>query len=177
MITDEPNPEEFGKKKVTGQEDIPGWGIDADPRNDPTYPIKNRKDLEHEGYNWERPALQVQKEEILKSVERPNLTATFGTSVPPSGWSGAIRRFAYKFSESNYARWMPLILADRVNMVEGLVDDLKKGHIPNLFTELGLKSEWKYNRKEFLRNILIGAIITTAVIAWCLPKRKKRETF
>ena len=26
-----------------------GWGIDADPRNDPTYPIKNRNNGEHAG--------------------------------------------------------------------------------------------------------------------------------
>ena len=34
---------------------IKGWGVDADPKNDPTYPMKLRNDGEHAGYSWERP--------------------------------------------------------------------------------------------------------------------------
>jgi hypothetical protein len=29
---------------------IKGWGVDADPRNDPTYPMKRRDNGEHAGY-------------------------------------------------------------------------------------------------------------------------------
>ena len=39
---------------------IKGWGIDADPKNDPTYPMKNRTNEEHKGYSWDRPTLQPQ---------------------------------------------------------------------------------------------------------------------
>ncbi len=35
---------------------IKGWGVDADPKNDPTYPMKRRTDAEQKGYAWERPA-------------------------------------------------------------------------------------------------------------------------
>ena len=37
---------------------IPGWGIDADPANEPTYPIKNYTGDDFERLNYERPPLQ-----------------------------------------------------------------------------------------------------------------------
>jgi hypothetical protein len=98
---------------------IKGWGVDADPRNDPTYPMKHRNDGEHAGYSWERPPQQPITTEILHSIERPDVTSVFGTSTPPSGLSGSIRRFAFRYSESSYGHWLPLMLADRVSVVEG----------------------------------------------------------
>ncbi len=32
--------------------------MDADPKNDPTYPMKKRNNGEHAGYSWERPPQQ-----------------------------------------------------------------------------------------------------------------------
>src|SRR5919202_1269440 len=54
---------------------IKGWGIDADRKNDPTYPMKHRNDGEHAGYSWERPTQQQISVEVLHSNERPDLTA------------------------------------------------------------------------------------------------------
>jgi hypothetical protein len=45
---------------------IKGWGVDADPKNDPTYPMKLRNDGEQAGYSWERP-LQQPTVEVLHS--------------------------------------------------------------------------------------------------------------
>lgn len=70
--------------------------MDADPKNDPTYPMKNRTDEEIDGYTWERPPQQPVNIEVLRSVERPNIPAVFGTAVPPKGLSGMIRRMAFK---------------------------------------------------------------------------------
>ena len=151
---------------------INGWGIDADPRNEPTYPMKNYTGDDHQRLNWERPPLQPATIEVLHSNERPTLTAVFGTSSPPSGLSGALRRYAFTFSESEYGHWLPLLLADRINVVEGIVDDLKRGHIPNIFAEKGWKADWKYNRKGLVQNVLVGVVVTTAVIA--LLSRKKK---
>src|ERR671920_1193915 len=105
---------------------IKGWGVDADPKNDPTFPMKKRNDGEHLGYSWERPTQQPITVEVLHSNERPNVSAVFGTSTPPSGLSGMLRRFAFRYSESSSAHWMTLILADRVNVVEGIIDDLRQ---------------------------------------------------
>jgi hypothetical protein len=146
--------------------DIKGWGVDADPKNDPTYPMKHRNNREHAGYSWERPPQQPITVEVLHSNERPNITAAFGTSTPPSGLSGMIRRMAFKYSESSYGHWLPLMLADRVNVVEGVLDDLKHGQAPNIFEELGWKAEWEHNRENLVWRVVVGAALTSAAIAY-----------
>ena len=150
---------------------IKGWGIDADPKNDPTYPMKQRNDDVERGYNWDRPPQQPIDIEVLHSIERPNVTAVFGTSAPPSGLSGMIRRQAFKYGEGSFAHWIPLIVADRVNVVEGILDDLMHGHIPNIFAEQGMKAEWKYNRMGLLRKFAIGTALTTAAIVMIARKK------
>ena len=155
---------------------IKGWGVDADPENDPTYPMKTRiPEIDHEGYNWERPPQQPEDVEVLHSNERPNVSATFGTSVPPSGLSGVIRRVAFKHSEDRYRHWLPLMLADRVQVVEGLVSDLAHGTIPNIPGELGWGAEWKYDRARLVRKVAIGAGIAIAAYALFRPKREDAE--
>lgn len=140
---------------------VKGWGIDADPKNDPTYPIKKRNNGEHAGYTWERPVQQPITVEILHSNERPNVSATFGVSSPPSGLSGMIRRAAFQYSENSYGHWVPLMLADRINMVEGVIDDVAHGHIPNIFGEMGWKAEWQHNRKSLVTRIALGAALVS----------------
>jgi hypothetical protein len=150
---------------------IAGWGVDADPKNDPTYPMKHRNNGEQEGYSWQRPPQQPIDIEVLHSNERPNITATFGTSAPPSGLSGMIRRMAFKYSESSYGHWLPLMLADRVNVVEGVLEDLKHGRAPNIVEELGWKAEWEHNRENLVWRVLVGAAVTSAAIAYLRNSR------
>jgi hypothetical protein len=153
---------------------IKGWGIDADPKNDPTYPMKpHRTDAEQTGYSWERPTLQSETVEVLQSNERPNLTAVFGTSTPPSGLSGMIRRYAFKYSEGSWGHWIPLLLADRVNVVEGVIDDLRHGHVPNIFAEKGWKAEWKHNPKGLVTKVATTVLVATALVA-LVTRRNKR---
>jgi hypothetical protein len=151
--------------------EIKGRGVDADPKNDPTYPMKNRNDGEHAGYSWERPPQQPIIVEILHSNERPNVTAVFGTSTPPSGLSGVLRRLAFGYSESSYGHWLPLVLADRVGVVEGVLGDLKRGQVPNVFAERGWKAEWKHNRTSLVRRILVGVALVSAAVAFFSSKR------
>ncbi|MDT0675630.1 hypothetical protein [Autumnicola musiva] len=172
-MTDETKNEDFKNKRGGDHSHIKGWGIDADPKNDPTYPVKKRTDEEIKGYSWERPEQQQSNIEVLHSIERPNITSVFGTAAPPSGLSGMIRRYAYTKSESSYGRWLPLVLADRVGMVEGVLDDLKHGHIPNIYKERGWNSEWKYNRKNFVIKAATAAALTTAAIL-LLSRRSKK---
>lgn len=162
----EPTPNEYSH--------IFGWGVDADPKNEPTYPMKNYTGDDHQRLSYERPPLQEATVEILKSNERPNLTAVFGTSSPPSGLSGAIRRYAFKSGESEYGHWLPLLLADRINVVEGVIDDLRHGHIPNIFAEKGWKADWKYNRTGLVKNVLIGVAATTALVVLLNRKKGRR---
>ena len=143
-----------------------GWGVDVDPKNDPTYPMKHRTDGEHAGYSWERPPKQPATVEVLRSIERSDLTSAFGTSTPPLGASGAIRRFAFQYSESSYGHWLPLMLADRVGVAEGVVNDLKSGRVPNVLAERGWKAEWEHNRTGLARRVLVQAALIYAAVAY-----------
>ncbi len=163
------------EKRTIDAMQVKGWGIDANPENDPTYPMKNRNNGEHMGYSWERPPQQPASVEVLHSNERPNLSAAFGTSTPPAGLSGVIRRFAFKYSESSYGHWLPLMLADRVGVVEGYVEDLARGHVPNVFAERGWKAEWKHNRKSLVTRVAVGAVLTGVAVAYLRGGRDKRD--
>ena len=151
--------------------DIPGWGMDADPENEPTYPMKHYTGDDHKRINYERSVQQPQTVEILQSTERPRPTAVFGTTVPPSGLSGMIRRYAFQHSEDRYRHWLPLILADRINMFEGLIEDIKDGQFPNMIKERGLAMEWKHNRFGVIKKA--ATIALTGFIVVSMLKRKK----
>jgi hypothetical protein len=167
-------------RKIADQvKNIPGWGIDADSGNDPTYPMKHRNGADYERIHYEAPPQQETDIKVFQSIERPRMTSVFGTSVPPSGLSGAIREFAYKYSETDTRHWMTLLLADRVNVVEGVIDDLKKGIIPNIIAERGWTAEWKYNRQGAIKTVAIGAAaVGAAFIALALlqNRNKKQKT-
>ncbi|WP_181304314.1 hypothetical protein [Rufibacter sp. XAAS-G3-1] len=156
---------------------IIGWGIDADPKNDPTYPMRNRSREEDKGYTWERPTQQPITVEVLHSIERPNVTSVFGTSTPPSGLSGMIRRLAFKKSENDYGHWLPLVLADRINVVEGIIEDIKGGRFPNIIAEKGMKAEWQHNRSGLLRQLAVTAIIGYGVIAYYRAKKRRESDY
>lgn len=149
--------------------EVNGWGVDADPQNDPTYPIRDRS--VETGKDWNRPKSQRTDIEVLQSMEYNRRPAVFGTSAPPSGISGMMRRAAFGYSESDWRHWLMLLGADRVNMVEGLVEDLAHGRVPNLPAELGAGAEWRHNRDGLVRKLAIGAGV--AVVAVALLGRNK----
>jgi hypothetical protein len=56
--------------------------------------------------------------------------------------------------------------ADRVNVVEGLVEDLGRGRIPNIPGEMGIRSELKHNRTGLIRKVAIsGAVLGLGMLA------------
>ena len=145
---------------------IPGWGVDADPENDPTYPMRDRSKEDASGVMaWERPAIQETDVEILQSIEHNRRPAVVGTTTPPSGLSGMIRRAAFKKSESNWWHWLMLMGADRVNVVEGVVQDLARAKIPNIPAEMGVRAEWKHNKKGLVTKIAVMAAVGVAAAA------------
>lgn len=116
---------------------IPGWGADLDRRNRPAVPMERRPPREDDAH-WDVPEAQAQTVEILHSNERPGLTPVFGTACPPSGLSGRIRRAAFRHSEGRLRHWMMLLLADRVNVVEGLVHDASRHRRMHSVTIVGV---------------------------------------
>src|SRR5690606_32004986 len=104
---------------------IQGWGADLDPADRPAVPME-RKPPRLEDAPSGPPTQQAQRVEVLHSIERPGLSSVFGTSVPPSGLSGYMRRQAFKRSENDLRHWLMLIAADRVNAVEGVLEDARR---------------------------------------------------
>ena len=145
---------------------IPGWGVDADPENDPTYPMRHVED-QTRGLSWQRPALQEPDVEVLQSVEHVRRPAVTGTSTPPRGVSGMIRRVAFKRSESDWLHWLMLMGADRINVVEGVVADLAHGKVPNVPAEMGARAEWRHNKRglavKTVTVLTLGALVVTAL--------------
>ena len=159
------------QKRLIDPSQVKGWGIDANPKNDPVYPMKTRNNGEHAGYSWQRPTQQPVNIEILHSNERPNVTSVFGTSTPPAGLSGMIRRFAFRYSESSYGHWLPLMAADRIGIVEGVLHDLTRAKVPNVFVERGYRAEWKHNRASLMLRLGIKLALIGAAVAY-LSTRK-----
>lgn len=152
---------------------VRGWAVDADPKNDPTYPYRRRSNDDHSG-QWVRPPLQESDVEILQSIEHVRTPAVFGTSTPPSGLSGMIRRGAFRWSESNWMHWLLLMGADRVNVVEGLVHDFSRGKVPNIPGEMGIRSEWAHNKKGLAKKVGVAAVVTAGLVL--LVRRRRANS-
>ncbi|HZY16904.1 MAG TPA: hypothetical protein VFE82_00400 [Ramlibacter sp.] len=150
---------------------IPGWGADLDHANRPGYPME-RTPPRLEGVHWDEPEQQHSHVKVFHSNERPGMTPVYGTSVPPRGLSGMLRSFAFRFSENDMRHWLVLLMADRVDMGEGILEDLAHGHIPNIFSEMGGPAEWRYNRAGFVRKALI--VSTAVALAVYLLRRRNR---
>ena len=151
---------------------VTGWGVDVDPENDPTYPYRDRTKDEGLAYNWQRPATQRSDVEVLQSIEYNHKPAVFGTSTPPSWVSGMIRRAAFRWSESNWLHWLMLMGADRVNVIEGIVQDLGRGKVPNIPAEMGVRAEWRHNKRGLATKIAVTAAV--GAVAWALISRAGR---
>lgn len=151
---------------------IPGWGVDADAKNNPTYPMRHIDQQETRGLTWARPAQQEPDVEILRSIEHNRLPAVLGTSTPPSGLSGAIRRYAFRRSESDWWHWLLLMGADRINVVEGLVSDLAHGTLPNVPAEMGARAEWRHNQKGFV--LKAGAALAVSALVFAAVRTRRR---
>ena len=150
---------------------IRGWGADLDPANRPAVPMERTPPR----LDAPPPALEHQRNSrgvtVFHSTERPGLTPVFGTSTPPSGLSGLLRRAAFRYSENDLRHWFMLMAADRINVGEGLVDDIAHGHVPNLWKEMGGPAEWKYNRAGLVRKAVVASVLVGAAV-YLLRRRR-----
>lgn len=123
---------------------IPGWGVDLDPNDRPSVP-RERFDPAATGAHWEVPERQPEKWPRERSIEHEMLTPVFGTSCPPRGISGVIRRYAYRYSEGRAAHWLLLLAADRVDAVEHHIGSLLSLRPDNPITQTGVRSEFTHH--------------------------------
>jgi hypothetical protein len=124
---------------------IPGWGVDLDPTDRPSVPML-RSDQHPTGAHWDFPDRQPEKWPRERSIEHESLTPVFGTTCPPRGLSGAMRRAAYRdYSEGRAAHWLLLLAADRVDAWENHLRSLLTRHPDNPVTETGVLSEFRHH--------------------------------
>jgi hypothetical protein len=122
---------------------IPGWGADLDPKNRPSVPKLQWQD-DRSGAHWDFPERQPEKQPRERSIEHAFLTPVFGTSCPPKGLSGVLRRYSYrKYSEGRAAHWLLLLAADRVDAWESHLRSFATLRPDNPITETGVLSEFR----------------------------------
>jgi hypothetical protein len=151
---------------------IPHWGADLDKANRPAYPME-RTPPRLEGAPLPEPAAQHTAVEVLHSNEYPRRPPIVSSALPPKGVSGRMRRAAFGFSENDLRHWLILLAADRVHMVEGLVDDISHGIVPNLYAEMGGHAQMQYNPKGAAERAL--KIALAAGVMYLVWRRLRRD--
>ena len=85
------------------------WQRPGVPQEQPPQPLASA--------HWLEPERQMA--ETTPLVGRGlKLTPVFSTAIPPRGVSGAMRRVAYRLPDYKARRWLLLMLADRVDVLE-----------------------------------------------------------
>lgn len=97
-------------------EQIEGWGADADPINRPGVPMETKP----EPVMGSQTPIESQHSDypVLMHGGRHKLPPVYGTASPPKALSGLIRRAAYKYPDHWTRHWMMLLMADRVDSWE-----------------------------------------------------------
>jgi hypothetical protein len=85
-----------------------------------------------------------------------------------------IRRTAFRFSESDWTHWLMLMGADRINVVEGVIQDLGRLKVPNIPAEMGIRSELEHNRTGFAKKVAVGA--AAGLLVYGLIRARKRSS-
>jgi len=123
---------------------IPGWGVDLDPKDRPSVPRFQMDPQRAPSGQVEFPDRQPEKWPRERSIEHLMLTPVFGTSCPPKGLSGVIRKYSYRrFSEARAAHWLLLLAADRVDSIESHAKSLLTLRPDNPITQTGILSEFR----------------------------------
>ena len=149
---------------------IQGWGADLDEADRPGYPME-RTPPRLDNVHWEQPEQQPVRMEVLCSPDRGHITPVFGATGAPRGLSGLMRAAAYKLPEGDLRHWFMLMFADRVDMVEGIGEDLMKGRIPNVLGEMGIRAELKHNPQGLVKKAAVAAAVLG--VGYYLFKRRR----
>lgn len=145
---------------------IPGWGVDLDPADRPSYPkLDVRPGLTDA--HWEVPDPQPELRARERSIEHATLTPVFGTAQPLNGVPGVLRRLSYRrFSEARAAHWLILVAADRVEATEAHLRSLVSLRPDNPITQTGIRAELSHHglssrrgRKDVRHHVLDPVIV------------------
>lgn len=92
-----------------------GKGVDARPEDRPGVPMVQRPPRPFGKATWSA-APQTTRPSVVDP--RRGLTPVYGSANPPRGLSGVLRRIAYAIPGYQAKRWLLLMVADRVDVVE-----------------------------------------------------------
>ncbi|HEU5152294.1 MAG TPA: hypothetical protein VFU19_17520 [Iamia sp.] len=167
---------------------IPGWGVDLDPADRPSVP-RERFDPGATGAHWDVPERQPEPWPRERSIEHLALPPVFGTTCPPKGASGAIRKLAYaRYSEARAAHWLLLLLADRVDATGAHLRSLATLRPDQPITQTGIGGEIGHHpiRSRFGQQradtahtwmdpvIVAGPWLAAGLAGWRLVRRRRR---
>ena len=142
-------------EEITKHNLINGWGADADKSKRPAH-IMWKKPENGTGAHWDTPEQQPGFNDFV-SIERPRVTKVFGNTVQPKGLSGYIRKKAFALSEGTFEHWVMLLLADRIGVYEGIIDDLAHGIRPRLLEERGWRMDKKFKTRRYYKVLGLSA--------------------
>ncbi|CAM3783646.1 hypothetical protein [Nocardioides zeicaulis] len=168
---------------------IPGWGADLDPADRPSVP-RERFDPSFAGAHWRHPDRQPEAWPRERSVEHTQLPPVFGTTCPPKGLSGAIRKLSYAhYSEGQAAHWLLLIAADRVDTVESTLRSFLTTRPDNPITQTGVRAEFTHHgvrsrlghnradvKHHWMDPFIVGAPWVAGVVAVARLTRRRRQS-
>jgi hypothetical protein len=94
-----------------------GTGVDGSPQQRPGIPQERQPPEPLASAHWLTPDRQQADEQPL--VGRGlSLTPVFSTAIPARGLSGVLRRLAYGVPDYKARRWLLLMVADRIDVIE-----------------------------------------------------------
>lgn len=147
--------------------DVDGWGADLDPADRPMSQRELPSDVET--VRGEVEHRQTPTHPVFVSNEMPDLTPVFGTSCPPHGLSGRMRRLAFEYGEGTGRHWVTLLAADRVDMIESTLGALFRGAPDNIPAEKGWLMRLSGGSPMKRRLIVAAGAVTIFMMRRLLP--------
>jgi hypothetical protein len=103
--------------EVQGLQVQRGIGSDSSPLQRPGVPQEQQPPQPLASAHWLQPDRQQASEEPLVG-HGLTLTPVFSTALPTRGLSGVLRRVAYRVPDYKARRWLLLMAADRIDVLE-----------------------------------------------------------
>lgn len=91
--------------------------VDRNPLDRPGVPQESDPPQPLGNAHWLKPDQQVSAAQPVVGQGRP-LTPVYSVANPPRGLSGWVRRAAYRVPDYRPKRWLLLVLADRIDVLE-----------------------------------------------------------
>jgi hypothetical protein len=97
--------------------DEPARGIDGKPEDRPGVPME--REVRREPHvSWAEPERMKPVRGVTKRAELDRLPPVFSPELKPHGLNGLLRRYAYTVPEHKARKWLTLMLADRLAVLE-----------------------------------------------------------